>query len=596
MIEYRVGSRNPAAHCFDIELHIERPDPQGQLLRLPAWIPGSYMIRDFARNIVEIEAETAAAALTPEQIDKSSYRLPPLQEPVIVRYRVYAWDLSVRGAHLDLGHGFFNGTSLFLEVVGQGDAPCRVVIEPPQHPGCCDWEVATALPRVEGRDFGFGAFEAENYAQLIDCPVEMGRFRRFDFEVAGVRHDMVLTGRFGCDVERLKQDLTRICAQEIALFEGQAPFERYLFLVMVTDDGYGGLEHGNSTALMCARDDLPQPGMKPDETTEGYRRFLGLCSHEYFHCWNVKRITPAVFVAPDLSREVYTPLLWAFEGITSYYDDLILLRSGCITLDDYLDLLAQTITRVRRSPGRLRQSAAASSFNAWTKFYKQDENAPNAIISYYAKGCLIALCIDLTLRRRSEGRVSLDAVMRSLWQDWQLGRRGIGEQDIQQRIVELLGEDIHDELTQWIEQPGELPLESLLQSISLRLEWRAPADSQDKGGRSDKPGLRGWFGTQVKDEDGGLRLQSVIEDSPAQRAGLSAGDLLIAIDGLRASRKRLEHWLRQADLARDYELLAFRRDELVKALVCLDAAVPDTAAISVIDAESPALGQWMAGD
>jgi predicted metalloprotease with PDZ domain len=551
------------------------------------------MIRDFARNIVEISAETAAGPLSLEQIDKSSYRLPPLDQAVIVRYRVYAWDLSVRGAHLDLTHGFFNGTSLFLEVVGQGNEACRLVIEPPRHADCCDWELATALPRVEGADFGFGAFMAENYAQLIDCPVEMGRFRRFGFEVAGVPHHMVLTGRFDCDEERLKADLERICRQQIGLFGGAAPFDSYLFLVMVTADGYGGLEHRNSTALMCARDDLPQPGLPADETSESYRRFLGLCSHEYFHSWNVKRITPAVFVAPDLSREVYTPLLWAFEGITSYYDDLMLLRSGCITLEQYLELLARTLTRVRRSPGRLRQSVAESSFNAWTRFYKQDENAPNAIISYYAKGCLIALAIDLRLRQRSGGRLSLDDVMRSLWRDWLDGRRGIDEQTIQQRIGELLGEDLGDELAAWIEQPGELPLEELLATLSLRLEWRAPAGSEDKGGGSGQAAWRGWLGATFKEEEGGLRLQHVIEDSPAQQAGLSAGDLLIAIDGLRASRTGHDRWLRLADLEREYELLAFRRDELIKARLRLAPAPADTACIEVLDADAPALRQWM---
>ncbi len=595
MIEYRVRCPDPASHYFLVELLLPRPDPQGQELRLPAWIPGSYMIRDFARHIVEISAEADGQSVALEQIDKSGYRLPPLASPVRLRYRVYARDLSVRGAYLDRQRGFFNGTSLFLEVMGQDDQPCRLVVEAPEHPDCADWKLATALPRIDGEDFGFGRFEAEDYAHLIDCPVEMGAFEHYSFQVAGVRHDLVLAGRFQVDGERLTRDLERICAREIGLFGGKPPFDYYLFLTAVTGDGYGGLEHRNSTALMCARKDLPPPGLAADETTEDYRRLLGLCSHEYFHSWNVKRITPAVFVAPDLSREVYTPLLWAFEGITSYYDDLILLRSGCITLDEYLELLAQTITRVRRSPGRLRQSAAESSFNAWTKFYKQDENAPNAIISYYAKGCLIALCIDLRLRQRSGGRVSLDDVMRSLWQDWRVGKRGIGEQDIQQRIAELLGEDMDDELEQWIERPGDLPLEELLATIAIELKWRAATGSQDKGGDSSKPGWRWWLGAQVKEEEGGLRLQSIIEGSPAQQAGLAPGDLLIAIDGLRASRELHDRLLRQAETAGGHELLAFRRDELVRARVELEPAPRDTAVLRATDADAPALRRWIEG-
>jgi predicted metalloprotease with PDZ domain len=409
MIQYQITSRNPASHYFDVTIRIEKPDPSGQALRLPNWIPGSYMIRDFARNLVELRARDDSGELGVEQIDKSNWRVAGASGALTVDYRVYAMDLSVRAAHLDDTHGYYNGSSVFLEVLGQSQQPCEVRIERPAPKYCEDWRVATSLARKQAEAFGFGLYQALDYDDLIDHPVEMGEFVHYDFEACGVPHDIVLSGRFECDGDRLCADLKKICEHHIRFFGEPAPMDYYLFQVMVVGDGYGGLEHRSSTSLVASRASLPKPGQ--DKIDDDYRDFLGLCSHEYFHTWNVKRIKPAVYQPYDLQSEVYTDLLWAFEGITSYYDDLALLRCGLIDVTSYLELLAQTMTRVQRGRGRKRQSAAESSFNAWTKFYKQDENAANAIVSYYAKGCLIAACIDLKMRALSGGEKSLDDVM-----------------------------------------------------------------------------------------------------------------------------------------------------------------------------------------
>ncbi len=285
----------------------------------------------------------------------------------------------------------------------------------PEGPAYRAWRVATTLPSAGAAPWGFGAYRAANYDELIDHPVEMADFLVASFEAGGATHDVAITGKVNVDLDRLTTDLARICQWQVDLFGGargcRAPFDRYLFQVAAVGDGYGGLEHRSSTSLCCKRDELPAPGM--EGVTDDYRSFLGLASHEYFHSWNVKRIKPAAFVPYDLARESYTRQLWAFEGITSYYDDLALVRCGVIDAGSYLELLGQTITGVLRTPGRHVQSVADSSFDAWIKFYRRDENAPNAVVSYYAKGALVALALDLTLR---DAGASLDDLMRLLWQ------------------------------------------------------------------------------------------------------------------------------------------------------------------------------------
>ncbi|MBY0445394.1 MAG: peptidase M61, partial [Burkholderiales bacterium] len=346
--------------------------------------------------------------------------------PLEIHYSVYAWDLSVRGAYLDQTRGFFNGTSVFLAVQGQENALCNVEIIAPEGKQYKNWKVATTLATHHTKQGQFGAYQAANYDELIDHPVEMGEFSQISFKACGIPHDIVIAGRHNADLKRLKKDLKQICEYQIKLFGEPAPFDRYVFMTMAVGDGYGGLEHRSSTALMCNRDDLPLAHETQIKT--GYRQFLGLCSHEYFHSWNVKRIKPAAYAPYDLKQENYTRLLWAFEGITSYYDDLTLVRTGLISQQEYLDLLAQTISGVERGNGRTKQSLADSSFDTWVKFYRQDENSPNSLVSYYTKGALVALCLDLLIRQQTAGQKSLDDVMRLLYYKYYLQKqRGFTE-------------------------------------------------------------------------------------------------------------------------------------------------------------------------
>jgi len=594
MIRYQISSSQPGTRYFEVDIVIEHPHPAGQKLRLPNWIPGSYMIRDFSRNLLDLCAHEGERPLKIVQIDKSNWQIESINSTIKVSYKVYANDLSVRSAHLDHSHGYFNGSSVFLEVLGQAEQSCEVAIERPVAEFCSRWELATTLTRKQASAFEFGLYEASDYADLIDHPVEMGCFQRIRFDACGVPHDIILSGRFDCDDRRLAADLKSICEHHIRFFGEPAPMDYYQFQVLVIGDGYGGLEHRSGTSLMCRRDHLPQSGQSMNDD---YREFLGLCSHEYFHTWNVKRIKPQAYQPYDLRQEVYTDLLWAFEGITSYYDDLALLRCGLIDEESYLELLAQTMTRVQRGLGRHRQSAAESSFNTWTRFYQQDENAPNAIVSYYAKGSLIAACIDLKLRRLSGHSVSLDDVMRRLWQNYQADpSRGIGENEIQQVISDIAGQDLGAFLDDLIYGTQELPLVELLESVAVKVIARNAANQQDRGGKKvegDLPTVNA--GIFVKEIGSGLRIERTTELGAAQLAGLSAGDVVVAIDGLQLSLARLEKKLLLASAGDRWRVHAFRRDELHQFDLELQPASASTIVLECASVNPPERQHWLNG-
>ncbi len=577
LIEYRIVPFNPRAHLYRVTLLVSNPNPEGQKLVLPAWIPGSYMIRDFARNIVSIDASCEGQPVRLTKLDKHSWQADPVAGALTVACEIYAWDLSVRGAHLDSTHGFFNGTSVFLRVVGQEAVPVTVVMEPPPADEASGWKLATSMLPRSTDEQGFGVYEAPDYERLVDHPVEMGDFREIGFMAAGVPHRMVLTGRLlNVDEDRLRHDLSAICAHHAAFF-GELPIERYLFLTMVTGDGYGGLEHLDSTALMCKRDDLPFPGM--EKANKDYRNFLGLCSHEYFHLWNVKRIRPRILKDADLSEEVHTQLLWAFEGITSYYDDLALVRSGCIDAESYLELLATTVTRVMRGRGRLRQSVAQSSFDAWTRFYKQDENAPNAIVSYYSKGALAALGLDITLREATADRTCLDDFMRLLWQKH--GKTGIGveETDLETLAAELAGRSLEDYFDHVVHGTEDPPLEDWFEALGIGYRLRPARNLEDWGSSglsTDEDSPRHVLGARYRQQGDFLELTQVFDQGPAQACGLSAGDRLVAIGGIQVTAAGLQKLLDRQPPGASVEVQAFRRDELMTFRLPLRPPVADT--------------------
>lgn len=578
MIRYRIVPHDLGAHLFSISCTIEHPAASGQIVSLPAWIPGSYMIREFAKHIVSLRAHTATHAVAVEKIDKSSWRCAAVHGALTLEYTVYAYDLSVRGAHLDTTHGFFNGTSVFLRVHGGEQLPCEVDIAPPPRSDRT-WQVATAMTPAGAATHGFGLYRAQNYDELIDHPVEMGSFALTQFTAAGVPHELAITGNQRADIARVTRDLTTICAHHVRFFGAPAPMSRYLFLLTILGEGYGGLEHRASSALIASRENLPRVGQA--EVSDGYREFLGLCSHEYFHTWHVKRIKPAAFMSYDLTRENYTRQLWAFEGITSYYDDLALVRTQLIGAESYLELVAQTITRVLRAPGRAHQSVAESSFDAWTKFYRQDENAPNAIVSYYAKGSLVALALDLLLRQETAGAKSLDDVMRALWREHGVTGVGVPESGVERLAQAVTGVDLSAFFAQAVYGTDDLPLAALLATVGVGLQLRAAESDSDKGGKpAASPRARATLGVRWHSSE--ARLAHVINDGPACVAGLAAGDQVVAIDGLKATRASVEKALENYAVGDTLVMHVFRRDELMQFSVTLAAAPLDTCVLTLL--------------
>ena len=591
-IAYRIVPADPRGHLFEVELTVSEPAPDGQRLALPAWIPGSYMIREFARQVVRLQARDARGGLRVDKLDKHTWQAAPARGTLVVSYTVYAWDLSVRAAHLDETHGFFNATSVCLRVLGQEARACTVDLEPPPPAVARDWKVATTLPEAGARRGGFGRYRAADYDALADHPVEMGRFVSVAFDAGGATHEVVVTGRSDVDLARLARDLEPVCAAQAALFEPhtkRAPFDRFLFLTTAVGDGYGGLEHRDSTALLCGRNDLPWPGMA--ESSEGYRTFLGLASHEYFHAWHVKRIKPAAFVPYDFDREAYTRQLWIFEGFTSYYDDLMLVRAGVISTGDYLKAVAKTVSMVQRGPGRSVQSVAESSFDAWVKYYRQDENSPNTVVSYYTKGSLVAMAIDLAVRAKTAGRASLDDAMRLLWARYGrdfyaagggagAAQRGLPEGAFPALLREATGVTLDAPLARWVDGTADLPLAKLLSPFGVSLSFAA----------ADKAPT---LGVRMASRGADLAIATAYTGGAAHRAGLSAGDLLVACDGLRVDEKSLKALLGRRRAGDTVAVFAFRRDELMRFEVVLDAPAAADATLTASAADNLLRRGWL---
>ena len=579
MICYYLKPLSTQAHIVQMRMEVGLDDVTTSMpsFRLPAWIPGSYMIRDFARHIISINVFIDDMSVPIVQEDKQTWQINLAGrggKKLVLEYQVYAFDLSVRGSFLDRSRGFFNPACLCLELDGAQEAKCFLNLDCPEGEIYQNWQVATSLTPFKVDRAGFGCYQADNYDQLIDCPIEMGELTAFTFEAQGIVHQFVLSGVFDADLVQLKTDVQKICETQIPFFNGQAPFSRYVFLLHVSHDAYGGLEHKNSTALLAAREWLPAKGAKT--RSEDYIQLLGLISHEYFHAWNVKTIKPREFEPYNLKQEVYTEQLWAFEGITSYYDELFLLRSSLISQEQYLDLLAKNITRVQRGNGRTRQSLAQSSFNAWTKFYKQDENSVNAIVSYYQKGALLALCLDLLIRAHSQQQKSLDDVMRLAYLTCQEDKQGLLPLQWLQLIREATGVDVSEFLHEAIYGIDDLHLADLLQTQGVDYYWLSASPSNSGGFVSQIPDSVAEIdlGLKYKSTPSGVKVTHVLDDGSAQKAGISAGDELIAINGFQIHA--FEKQLQRFEAGQTVQFALFRQGVLVTLAVTLELAKANT--------------------
>ena len=572
-VRYRVSMARPHTHLFEVEASFPPLDRLDAVL--PVWTPGSYLVREYPRHVQDVSAVDAQGAPVPvERVDKRTWRVATDGRAVTLRYRVYANELTVRTSHLDGTHGFFNGATLFLYAEALRDSPHHLAVDAP--PG---WSVFTALERTDG------GWQAPSYDVLVDSPVEIGPHRPIRFEAGGVPHEVVVWGG-AVDASKLAADLAAICDAEAALWGG-LPMPRYLFLLYLVDKGRGGLEHGASTALIYPRAQISTP--------KGWEDFLTLASHEYFHLWNVKRLKPRAFVPFDYSGENYTRLLWAFEGITSYYDNLLVRRAGRMTPARYLVRLGEAFSALAATPGRRVQTLEEASLTSWIKYYRQDEHTPNSAISYYLKGELVALCLDLEIRRRTRDSRSLDEVMRLLWSRFGDGR-GVPEDAVEAAATEVAGFDLRPFFDRALRSTDELDT-SVLEHVGLRSRSRIRESVGDKGGtpprlKEGDTRARGWTGIVARSSS----IASVLEGSPAQTAGLYPDDEVIAVDGVKGDASAL---VARADDRSPGEMLrvsVFRRDLLVEVPVTLERRPEDAVWLSPVesptDAQRAAFERW----
>ena len=562
---YRVELADIAAHRYRVTLTLANPAAE-QDFSLPVWIPGSYLVREFAKQLSGLSARQGSQECDLEQLDKASWRVRCKgRSPLSLSYDVYAFDASVRTAWLDSQRAFFNASSLCLRAHGREAQAHRITLGGVPE----GWRIATEMRQRTGN------YEAADYDELLDHPFEIGPHWQGEFTAAGVLHRVVVAGAWpSFDGRRLLADVQRICEAQIA-FWGGAPFARYSFLLGAVDDGHGGLEHRASTALICARRELPTAaeGAAP---SDNYARLLGLFSHEYFHAWNVKRLRPAEFACIDYQRENHTELLWFFEGFTSYYDDLMLARAGLVDAPRYLKLLAASVNGTLAAPGRRVQPLAQASFEAWTKYYRPDENSPNATANYYGQGALVALCLDLSLRAH---RSSLDVLMLRLWQASAGGP--VSEADILAAVQALGGGAVATRLRQWVHGTDEPPLRELLEAAGIT--WR----DDGRATVAQRLGLRAREGALT-----GITVTHVLSGGAAEAGGLSARDDVLGCNGWRLRRLDDALGLLAAGETR-LRLLVSRDQRLLDVDIDLPAPRPAAVALALADGAQAARRRWL---
>ncbi len=598
-VHYRVEAVDLHAHLWRITLSI-RQAARRQVVSLPVWIPGSYMVREFSKHVQNLSASQAGQPVALQQLDKCTWQVANTRVADLqISYEVYAYDNSVRTAWLDAHRAFFNPTSLCLRVHGAQNQ--THVLDLIAIKNIANYSIYTGARPLKVSKKGVGSYVFASYDELADTPFDMHAGWQGRFKVRGVEHVIAVYGAWpSFDGVRLLADTKKIVEAELQFWHGsqdKPPFERYVFMINAVDEGYGGLEHRNSTALICSRRDLPRSGaLKP---TDGYTTLLGLISHEYFHTWNVKRLKPKEFLSYDYAQENYTQMLWFFEGFTSYYDDVLLRRAGLIDNAQYLRLLSKAINQVQQTPGRHVQSVAQASMDAWVKYYRQDENTPNATVSYYTKGSLVALCFDLSLRQGVAGgkKTSLDEVMRLLWRNSRAGQTqptarkpvqggGITEKDFARALRELSGRSYEQEIAAWVHSKQDLPLAPLLQAQGVNITPE-PATALPLAQR---------LGLRVSESTGSLIIKTILRGGLAEKAGLVAGDECLAVDDWRIHK--LDDLLMLAGQAQHAAVITVSRDKrLLRIALALPASLPLEPSHSFMlrAAQDEALNVWLLG-
>jgi len=561
-ISFTVAMSKPHTHLFDIEVAIKRTanGPQEEQLVMPVWTPGSYLVREFERHVQDFAAADAAGQpLKWEKTNKNTWRINTNgAREWHATYRVYANELSVRTSELNSEHAFWNNANLLMYLDGFLKSPSTVRVLAPDV-----WKVATGLPAVAGQK---NTFRAENFDILYDSPFEASNFKTLVFNVKGVPHRIVIDGAGNYDPERMRRDVQKIVETEVEIMGGEIPYRDYTFILHLRQNAGGGLEHLNSTALGYPRfgfhirsgDRNTSAAPNTSETFErDYRGFLGLVSHEFFHLWNVKRIRPDALGPFDYTQENYTKVLWVAEGITDYYADLVLRRAGLISTSDFLSATARAMQSLQNTPGRLEQSVEESSFDAWVKYYRPDENSVNSQISYYDKGAMLGLLLDLEIRKRSGGAKSLDDVMRYLYTEFYKKNRNYGPADFQKACELMAGANLEEFFSKYVRGKAELDYNAALAAAGLKLETNAAADAKV------------YFGADLAQEDDRLIVRRVYAGSPAYEQGLNAGDQIVALDNMRVTREFFDARMAEKKPGELVNLTIFRFDNLSSLLIRL---------------------------
>jgi len=540
-IRYTLSFPAPQTHYVEITATVptgRRPDVE---LMMPVWTPGSYLVREYARNV---EAVTAAGPDgRPLDVDKSKknhWRIATGGAATItVKYRVYCREMSVRTNWVEADFALLNGAPTFITLADLTPRPHEIVINPAE-----GWKRSvTALPPMNG---GEHRYRAPDYDTVVDSPIVIGNPAVYDFEVDGKKHSLVNVGEGGVfDGARAARDLEAIVKEDRRLW-GFLPYDRYVFFNMITESG-GGLEHKNSTVLMTNR--------WSTRTRRAYVGWLELASHEYFHAWNVKRLRPAELGPFDYENENITRSLWIAEGFTDYYADLQVLRAGLQTRDEYLEDMSSTIELLQTTPGRLVQSAEMASFDAWIKYYRPDENSNNTSVSYYTKGTVIAFLLDARIRKATNGAKSLDDVMRLAYEKFS-GPRGYTPEQFRAVIEQVAGRNLQGFWESAVESTSELDYTEALDALGLRFR---PA-AQQPAERASRP----WLGVTTRNDNGRLVIAQVQRGSPADVAGLNVDDEILAIDEFRVRADRLENRLEQYKSGDKVSVLVARREQLVR--------------------------------
>lgn len=533
-ISYTVAMSKPSTHLLEVEMRLNWSQMPAQAeLKMPVWTPGSYLIREYARHVQDFAVKGASGAeLAWRKINKNTWQVDTKgAKELIVTYRVYANELTVRTNELNDEHGFWNNAATLMFVKGHLAAPSTVTVQP-----FGDWKVATGLPKVDGQA---NTFRAENFDILYDSPFEVSNFKEVNFDVEGKPHRLIFSGEGNYDEKKTAADVAKIVEEAYKMF-GELPYNDYTFIVNLR--GGGGLEHLNSTALQYNRF-----GFKPKSRYQG---FLGLVAHEYFHAFNVKRIRPDALGPFDYENENYTKLLWLAEGGTEYYSNILLRRAGLISDKEFLDAKADAIEQLQSRPGRFEQSIEDASFDAWIKYYRPDENAVNNQISYYDKGELVAMMLDITIRTSSGGAKSLDDVMRYLYNERFKKGTNYTPQDVQKVAETMAGKSLDDFFNKYVRGTAEIDYDAIVSGIGLTMKTTQPNAN------------KGYIGADLTENAGTLTIRSVPAGTPAYDQGLNSGDQIIAVDGYRANLNFLNSYIGERKAGQTIKLTIFRQDRL----------------------------------